>query len=308
MPCRPGTQYSLPTQVLGTPGYLSIRAVVGTPAVIAHGKSTQEAHSRGGGVARGLECREMGGGSGPWPAPREPRWERGVRARQDAPRPPREKPQGAAPSVTAHRASGAGSAASDPFLERHPAPRTPGGARAALTWRTGRCHAPAGCGSPPASSAGSARAPGAPCSPRGHGAQGWDPRSAGTVTARAAPSPRRRGHSAPPAAPAPRPGPRGVEWACGWSSHRCFPAQVEPPPPARRFQGPRLPAAVPCAPPRAARLGLFKASAAPAPLRPDRRASPGDRLWTRTWRLGKGQGFRASRKSPSLWGPRFLLR
>lgn len=94
----------------------------------------------------------------------------------------------------------------------------------------------------------------------------------------------------------------------GWSSHRSFPAQVEAPPPARRFQVPPLPAAMPCAPPRAARLGLFKAAAAPAPLHPDRRASPGDRLWPRTWRLGKGQGFRASRESPSLWGARFLIR
>ena len=179
---------------------------MGTPAVIAQGKNTQEAHSRGGGVARGPECREMGGRSGPWPAPGEPRWERGVRARQDAPRPPREKPQGAAPPVTGPRASGASSAASDPLLERHPAPRTPGGARAALTWRTGRCHAPAGCGSPPASSAGSARAPGAPCSPRGRGAQGWDPRSAGTVTARAAPSPRPLGASCGPRASAGAPG------------------------------------------------------------------------------------------------------
>lgn len=41
---------------------------------------------------------------------------------------------------------------------------------------------------------------------RGRGALGWDPRGAGTVTARAAPSPRRRGQSAPPTAPAPRPG------------------------------------------------------------------------------------------------------
>lgn len=159
-----------------------------------------------------------------------------------------------------------------------------------------------------------------------HARPGDAGRRAGTLGAQA-PSPhvprhlrgdaasRRLGHSAPPTVPAPRPGRRGRgAWrgVCGvgrgWSSHRSFPAQVEAPQPARRFQVPPLPAAMPCAPPRAARLGLFKAAAAPAPLRPDRRASPGDRLWPRTWRLGKGQGFRASRESPSLWGARFLIR
>lgn len=94
MPCGPGAQYSLPTQALGTPRYLSIGAAVGTPAVITQGKKTQEAHGRGGGAAQGPEYRETGGGRGPWPAPREPRWERGVCARPDAPRPPREEPQG----------------------------------------------------------------------------------------------------------------------------------------------------------------------------------------------------------------------
>lgn len=165
---------------------------------------------------------------------------------------------GAAPLVAAPRFPGASSAASDSFLESHPAPRTPGDALAALTWRTGRCHAPAGCGSPPASSAGSARAPGAPCSPRGRGAQGWDPRGAGTVTARAAPSPRRRGHSAPPTAPAPRPGRRGGgESADG-------PATAPSPPRWRRprrpgaSREPPLPAAVPCAPPAPPAWGFLK--------------------------------------------------
>lgn len=40
------------------------------------------------------------------------------------------------------------------------APRSP----ASLTWRTGQCHVPEGCSSPPSSSAGSALTLGAPCS------------------------------------------------------------------------------------------------------------------------------------------------
>lgn len=86
------------------------------------------------------------------------------------------------------------------------APRRPAppGRPATLTWRTGLCRAPAGCGSPPASSAGSARVPGAPYSLRDTGSK------AGTLRVRA-PSlhvPRHlRGdadHLAPPEAPAPR--------------------------------------------------------------------------------------------------------
>lgn len=86
-----------------------------------------------------------------------------------------------------------------PFPPRQPPPAPPG-ARAALTWRTGRCRAPAGCGSPPASSAGSARALGAPCCPGDAG------RGAGTLGARA-PSPQvprhllRDGPLRPPYAP-----------------------------------------------------------------------------------------------------------
>lgn len=48
------------------------------------------------------------------------------------------------------------------------------------------------------------------------------------------------------------------------------------------------------APPRAARLGRFKATAAPALLRPSRRSSLGNRLWPgTTWWPGKCLGVRA---------------
>lgn len=63
------------------------------------------------------------------------------------------------------------------------------------------------------------------------------------------------------------------------------------------------------APPRAARPGRFKATAAPAPLRPSRRSSLGNRLWPgTTWWPGKRLGFRASQKSSSLSGPQFFIR
>lgn len=69
---------------------------------------------------------------------------------------------------------------------------------------------------------------------RGRGALGWDPRGAGTVTARAAPSPRRRGPLRTPYGP-----PRLSRAGC---SRRSFPALgggAPPCPPGWRFRGPR---------------------------------------------------------------------
>ena len=166
--------------------------------------------------ARWPECKEIRRGGQP-PVPGEPPPPTAPTARGSA--------GGAAPPVAAlaplahfWKRPGAAEAEGQSFLlrrrcsrqepvsgeaPRHPHPR---GARGTLTWRTARCHAPAGCGSPPASSAGSARAPGAPCWPGDAG------REAGTLGARA-PSPHvprhlrgDAGHSAPPTAPAPQPG------------------------------------------------------------------------------------------------------
>lgn len=131
---------------------------------------------------------------------------------------------------------------------------------------------------------------------RGRGARGWDPRGAGTVTARAAPSPRRRGPLCTPFGPPrlsrvgssrrsfPRPGWRRPA-APAWLALPGTP--LRPVRPAPRGSE--------SAPPRAAGLGRFKATAAPAPpplLRPSRRSSLGNRLWPgTTWWPGKCPGF-----------------
>lgn len=139
---------------------------------------------------------------------------------------------------------------------------------------------------------------------RGRGAQGRDPRGAGTVTARAAPSPGRRGHSAPPTAPAPGPG--GVRQRLLPRPGGGAPAR----PACWRFRGPRSgrcarrPAAQTAPRPAPPGLGRFKATAAPAPLPSARRLISGQRALAGDSRWhGKRHGFRASQKSSSLLGP-----
>ena len=181
---RPGAQYALPTQALGTTQSTCMGSG-GHPCSHHprkdHSGGTQPGRGRSVGTrGRWPKCKEVRR-SGPWPAPREPHRERGVLARKTGHRRGKSSRSCATrrPAPLLWRTSGGAPAprqrAGFPPLAPAQPPRThswrgtplphPGGARAALTWRTGRCHAPAGCGSPPASSAGSARAPGAPCSP-----------------------------------------------------------------------------------------------------------------------------------------------
>lgn len=122
-----------------------------------------------------------------------------------------------------------------------------------------RCHAPAGCGSPPASSAGSAR-PGRSMLAPGTRGTGLGPSGRGQRSPphAAPPSPRRRGHSAPPTALASAGAPRGIGESADGPATCSFPAQVEAPPPARRFRGTPLPAAVPCALPAPPAWGFLK--------------------------------------------------
>lgn len=95
--------------------------------------------------------------------------------------PPQASPPVTSPAISSPLRSGT------PSL----APRSP----AALTWRTGQCHVPEGCGSPLASSAGSALTLGAPCSLPGESQDAvmGPSRRVHAVNAHAAPSPRRRG-------------------------------------------------------------------------------------------------------------------
>lgn len=146
-----------------------------------------------------------------------------------------------------------------PFPPRQPPPAPPG-ARVALTWQTGRCRAPAGCGSLPASSAGSARAPGAPCCP------GDAERGAGTLRARV-PSPHVPRHllrdavpSAPRTPPVPPP---------GGGRSRSFPGAGEKRRAAsRRWRHPSCASGDPAWP-------LRPAPRAPQPPEPPHPATPG---------------------------------
>lgn len=260
MPCGPGAQYSLPIAGLWDTSHLSIGS----------GGHPCSHHLR----------KENSGGTRPGRAQRRA-WSIGRRAaertltgaqraslgaecaRPDAPRPPREEPQGCATGRRAPGFSGASSAASDSFLESHPAPRTPGDAlgRPHLANRTVPCSSGAAAHRPPALP-GSARAWHA-CSPRGRGAQGWDPRGAGTVTARAAISAETRLTPAPPT------GPRSLgRGAAGDGESADGPATAPSRPGGGAPAGPALPgnpapAVVPAPRPRRP-PGAFKA-AAPRP-------------------------------------------
>lgn len=136
-------------------------------------------------------------------------------------------------------------------------------------------------------------------------ARGRAGREAGTLGARA-PSPHvprhlrgDAGHSAPPTAPCPLPAPGGGAPPC---------------PPGWRFRGPRsgrcaLRPAAPTAPrPAPPGPGRFKATAAPAPLRPSRRSSLGNRLCQgRPGGRGNGWASEPHRNRRASLGLRFFI-
>lgn len=225
MLCRPGAQYTLPTQALGTPQSTRMGSS-------GHPCSHHPRKDHSGGTQPGRGCSVGTGGrwpkykevrrSGPWPAPREPYRERGVLARKTGHRRGKSSRGRAArrPAPLLWRTSGGAPAPQQRASFPPPAPAQPPRTH---SWRGTPVPAPRGRSSRPhlanrtvpcssglrltsrqlcRISSGSGRSMLA----RGRGALGWDPRGAGTVTARAAPSPRRRGQSAPPTAPAPRPG------------------------------------------------------------------------------------------------------
>lgn len=301
MPCRPDTHYTLPTQALRTPQ--SPRTSSGGHPC-SHQPRNEEEYSEGTGPGRrrsagracaGLRVRRSAGAD-PGGHPESPvssgvygpglqdatppgKDRRGCASRRRAPI--LWRTSGGAPA-SQFPSSGAGSAASNPFLERHPATRTPGVAWAALTWRRARCRAPAGCGSPPASSAGSAHAPGAPCSPGDAG------RKAGTLEAQA-PSPHVPRHHRGDAGT--RHPLQPLRLGQAGSGNGSFPAQVEAPPPARPAgaSGDPAPAAAPGAPrlrqrpaPRRPGWGALKQPRPPPPSRPQGGSSLGNGLWPGT--------------------------
>lgn len=170
--------------------------------------------------------------------------------------------------------SGAGPAAWNPVLPRHPATRTPGrSGRPHLANRTVPCSSGLRLTTRQLCriSSGSGRSMLA----RGRGAQGRDPRGAGTVTARAAPSPRRRGPLRTPCGPRASAG-RGPATAPSQPS-------VQAPPPCRpswRFRGtPLRPPALRPAPPRAPRPAPPGWGALKHPRPPPPPVHQGAHLW-----------------------------